>query len=307
MRVVFLHNWSTLGRALGLTLLADASADELWFLGAPRPTADRDPVLTAAGRERGARMSTPADVADPAFIRQLTRFRADLLIVGTFPTRLPVPVLAAARWGAINVHASLLPRYRGAQPEFWALRDGRRVTGLSIHALTGTFDAGPVIARQRVPILPTDTLGTLVRRLDRAAPALLRQVLEEYRDGRRSTGTPQRESDATNAPPVRPEHLQIDWHQPAPLIERLIRAADLVFEAHTTLGARRVVIRRVKRADGQRRLAPGVLARSRHGNRLMVGTGSTPLEIHAAAIGGRRLESADFDALDWRDGDRLGE
>src|SRR5688572_8708205 len=135
--------------------------------------AERDPELRDLVRRAGMVLAAPRDVGSPSFVQRLARFAPDLILVATFARKLPSQVLAEAKQAAINVHASLLPRYRGALPEFWVLRNGELETGVSIHLMTETFDAGPVIAQAALPIFPDDDLLSLSERIARTGAPLV--------------------------------------------------------------------------------------------------------------------------------------
>ena len=280
MRVAFLHDWSWLAAWLAEGLRS-TGMDEVW---------------TAAAR--------PSDVGDdarnidwPKLLGGLRTFDPDLIVVGEFPARIPRVALATARLAAINVHTSLLPRYRGAMPVFWAIRNGEHATGVTIHHLTDRFDAGPVVAQTDVPIASGDDSLTLSIRLARAARPLLDDVLNRYRQGERPAGNEQDNSVATRAPAIRSEHLRIQWPETADSIDRVIRAAYPVLEAHTSFRGQRLVIR-TSTVTGVLGLTAGSLCVNRESQGLLVGTGSTAIEIRTVQLqSGRPISGSSFASL----------
>lgn len=280
MRIALFHNASLLGRAVATPIVADRR-DELLVVS-PRQ-ASADAALQAHLERLGIEHLTTSGVRERAFVSRLSAFAPDLLLVATFPWRLPRSVRALARLGAINLHPSLLPRYRGALPEFWVIRDGERDSGLTAHLMDDGFDTGPILDATRVAIAPDDTLLTLTERMCAAAPELVARVLEAYRDGRPPSPRAQDERLATTTPRVVDTHLAIDWRESAASLERLVRAAWPLFEAHTFAAGRRLHVAAVRSATGARPLAPGELA-IEPGDplpRILVGTGDGALEITA--------------------------
>lgn len=277
MRIAFFHNWSWLGAALARSLIGERR-DDLWIVGAPAAKEERDPELTDLARRNQALVISPRDVGASAFIRRLDVFRPDLIVVGTFPKRLSRELIAVPRLGAINVHVSLLPAYRGALPEFWVIRNGERETGVSIHEMTEEFDAGPILVQESVPIQPDDTLLSLTIRLNARAAPLLLGLLARYRAGERPVGEPQDDRRSSIAPRVRDQHLAIDWFETSASIDRLVRAASPVFDVHTSWRGRRVVVRAVDVLDGSAlelggaRLPPGCVHLDPRDEVLLVGT-----------------------------------
>lgn len=310
MRIAFLHNWSWLGSAVARSLLR-ARTDELWLIGAPADEAERDPELIELAAEAGVPSLVPPDVARPPFLDELRRFAPDLLVVVTFPKKLPAALLEVPRAAAINVHASLLPRYRGGLPEFWVIRNGEPESGVTIHHLSERFDAGPILAQARFPLAAGETLLSLSMRLSVVTPPLLDALLARYRAGERPAGEPQDESLATPAPSPREEHLTVSFAEPHGAIQRLLRAAYPVFEAATTWRGRRVVVRRITLAEGPpRHLAPGELLVDRARRRVLAGTGDAvvvleALELDGVAFGGDAVVGL-ADRLGGASGDLLG-
>ncbi|MCK6551562.1 hypothetical protein L6R52_37365 [Myxococcota bacterium] len=301
MRIAFFHNWSWLGAALAGALI-DARQDELWIVGAPVPKGERDPELYERAKKGRALAVAPRDVAHPVFLRRLATFAPDLVVVGTFPKKLPPELLAIPKLAAINVHASLLPRYRGALPEFWVIRDGEPESGLSVHHMTDALDEGRVLAQARFPLSMDETLLSLSAKLTREGPGLLLGVLDRYRRGERPEGEEQDHAKASKAPAVKEHHLEVRWTEGARSIERLVRAAYPVFDPFTHLAGERLVLRRVRvrasphvlpvrNADTsvRRFLRAGELHVDRERSRLVVGTGEGALDLLGLELDGEAM------------------
>ncbi|MBP8605652.1 MAG: methionyl-tRNA formyltransferase [Phycisphaerae bacterium] len=156
-------------------------------------------------------------------ISQVAGFGADLLVVIAFGQKVCQQIIGLHRCGAINVHASLLPKYRGAAPIHWAIMNGETETGVSIITLADRMDAGLILDQDRILIEPDDTSQTLHDRLAQiAAPVLLRTIakIEDHS----IHPVEQDESQVTKAPRLRKEHGYIDWNKPAAAIVNQIRA-----------------------------------------------------------------------------------
>ena len=161
----------------------------------------------------------PEWVRDPAFAETLRRWRPELITVVAYGRILPRSVLDLPRHGCVNVHYSLLPKYRGAAPMAWTLVHGEEKTGVTIIRLVEKMDAGPILARAEVSVSPQDTAASLESRLVPLGAQLLRETIEKLK-----TGTireiSQNEGAASLAPLLKKEDGRIDWNQPASAIER---------------------------------------------------------------------------------------
>jgi methionyl-tRNA formyltransferase len=293
MRIAYFHNWTWLGAAVGRALL-DKAEDDLWLIGGPSSKAERDPELIERAKARGALCVVP-DVASETFARRLEVFAPDLIIVGTFSRKLSPRLLAIPRLAAINIHSSLLPKYRGALPEFWVIRHGEKETGVTIHHMTETFDAGNILAQVPIGIAPAENLLTLSISISQAAVPLVNELLECYREGERPTGVPQDHREATAAPMVRAHHLEVHWNEAARSIECLTRAAYPFFEPHTTFRGERLVIRSAfcpLRTDIA--LEPGRIFYDRSTLSLLAGTGDGLLALSTVEQNGEQTNGWRF-------------
>jgi len=165
----------------------------------------------------------PEKCSDPEFLAHLKRIQADLFVVVSFGQILPPTLLAIPPKGSINVHPSLLPKYRGAAPIQRALFHGEEETGISIQKIVQQLDAGDVIATAKMEILPNMTYGELHQELCELAKPLLLLVLQSFEKGN-PPAEPQNHSLATYAPKLTVEEGKIHWEKPAHEIHNLIRA-----------------------------------------------------------------------------------
>jgi methionyl-tRNA formyltransferase len=166
----------------------------------------------------------PEKASDPNFISGLAAFDADLFVVVAFGQILSQKLLDTPSMGCINVHASLLPKYRGAAPMQRCLMNGEKETGVCVQKMVFQLDAGDVIEEAKIPIPPERTLGELEERLCDLSKPLLFSVIKKYLAGRAPPASPQDASQATMAPKIKAEETLIHWDRPAEHLHNLIRA-----------------------------------------------------------------------------------
>jgi methionyl-tRNA formyltransferase len=266
-----------------------------------RPAGRGRALLPGAVKQRAAQLGLPIDqpvkLANAEQRAALERWRPDLLVVVAYGLLLPAPVLALPRLGCLNIHASLLPRWRGAAPIQRALLAGDAQTGVAIMALEATLDTGPVYASERVTIGADETAGELQQRLAVLGAAALLPVVEALAAGTAHC-TAQSPDGVTHAAKLRKEEAVIDWSQSSLQIERQVRAFNPWPVAETMLGTERVRIWRARAlpvaAAPAAGVAPGtVLAGSGDGVTVACGTGS--LAIHELQLPGKRvIQARDF-------------
>jgi methionyl-tRNA formyltransferase len=181
------------------------------------------PPIKLLADELGLPVIQPERLKDPAAMQQLQVWQPDLIVVAAFGQILRRPVLDLPPHGCVNVHASLLPRWRGAAPIQAALLHGDRETGVTIMCMDPGVDTGPLLAQQVLPIQSNDTAATLSERLSRLGAELLLDTLPGYLSGK-LTPQAQDESCATYAPQLKKEDGELDFTQPAEALERRVRA-----------------------------------------------------------------------------------
>ena len=255
---------------------------------------------------RGLPVWQPKGFCRPEAAERLQALQPEVIVVAAYGHLLPPAVLAIPPLGCLNVHASLLPRYRGAAPISAAILAGDAVTGVTIMRLDAGMDTGDVLAQAQLAILPDDTTASLSERLARLGTTLLLATLPRWAAGE-IVPQPQAHTQATYTHPVRKEDGQINWHRPAVEIARQVRAYFPWPSAHTTWQGRLLKIwRATARFEGLPG-EPGDVVRCN--DDLAVVTGEGILILHELQMEGRRpLPAADF-ARGQRGfvGTRLGE
>ena len=165
----------------------------------------------------------PVSLKGVEVVAQLASFHPDVIVVAAFGQILPRSVLDIPHYGCINVHPSLLPRFRGASPVAAAILAGEELTGVSIMLMDTGLDTGPILARAQIPISGKDTTGSLTAKLSQIAARLLQEVLVCWARGE-ITPQAQDEAEASYSGSITKEEGEIDWHLPAMDIWRRVRA-----------------------------------------------------------------------------------
>lgn len=197
------------------------------------------PAVKVRALEAGLPVLQPERPIGDAFVAAVSAAKLDLGVVVAYGHILRPQVLALPQHGMINVHASLLPAWRGAAPIQWSIAHGDLATGVTIMRMEAGLDSGPVILARKTPIGPTDTGGALTERLAILGAEALREAILQFRAGT-VRETPQDHSQATLAPKIGREVARVDWTKPAAAVVDLIRAFDPIPGAWSTLGAQDV-------------------------------------------------------------------
>jgi methionyl-tRNA formyltransferase len=180
------------------------------------------PVKEAA-LARGLEVVQPKSLKEAGVVKELRAFNPDVIVVAAFGQILPKGVLALPRLGCLNIHPSLLPRFRGAAPVAAAILAGDDFSGVSIMVMDEGLDTGPVLARAQVPISSRDTTGSLTAKLSWLGARLLGEVLLSWSRGELSP-QPQNEAEVSYSSLVTKEEAEVDWKLPAVDIWRRVRA-----------------------------------------------------------------------------------
>ena len=232
----------------------------------------------------------PERLKDPQFMTSLAALRADLGVVAAYGKILTDAVLAQPRLGLINVHASLLPKFRGAAPVHRAVIAGERKTGVTIMRVVKALDAGPMLASAGRPIGPEETSEDVERDLARQGAGLLVAVVEALAKGTVDE-TPQDESAATYAPRLTKAEGALDWSQPADRLHDRIRGLHPWPLAFTFLNDQRIILRRTTVVQSSKTADPGAVVEAA-GDRFVVATGAGALAIAELQLEGRRPVTA---------------
>lgn len=279
------------------------------------PLPGRPPLpapVRAVAEQRGLEIFDPEDVNAEAACGRLAGYRADLFVVCDYGQILSAQTLAAARLGGINLHASLLPKYRGAAPINWAVYHGETETGVTVIHMTPKLDAGPCIAQARIEILPDETAGELEGRLSDIGAWLVVRTLDSIEEGRLEA-LPQDPALASRAPKLKKTDGLIDWSRPAEALRNQIRAMDPWPKTYTywhrakgpplrlIVGPAAVVDQVPAGAE------PGTVVEAT-GDRLVVAAGRGGLLVRTLQPAGKREMSIDelLRGYPIRPGDRFG-
>lgn len=230
-------------------------------------------------QELGIRLFQPKGLKKEENRKFLWELKPDLLVVAAYGKILPKEVLELPKFGAVNVHASLLPKYRGPSPITAAILHGDAETGVTIMKLDEGMDTGPLLEEDRVTIAPEDTTAALLPRLADLGARLLMKTLKPYLRGELFPA-PQDETRATICPMLKKEDGLIDWTQPAEHIARMVRAYDPWPRTWTAWNGQRLIIRKAISANTPRRpeAAPGTVLQDTDGVRVATGEGTLLLQ-----------------------------
>jgi methionyl-tRNA formyltransferase len=252
------------------------------------------PVKTAALR-MGLPVVQPASLKESEAVEKLAGIKPDVVVVVAFGQILPQAVLDIPRYGCLNVHPSLLPRYRGASPVAAAILAGDEETGVTFMLLDSGLDTGPILAQEKMAISPHDTTGSLSARLSHMAAEMLPGVLGRWTAGE-ITPQPQREAGATYSGAIKKEDGELDWRLPADDIWRRVRAYQPWPGAFTTWGGRRLEIKEAVALPAQGEHKPGqVVALEREGAAFGVSTGEGTLRVIKVQLQGKQaMPAVDF-------------
>jgi methionyl-tRNA formyltransferase len=244
--------------------------------------------------KRGIPVLQPQSLRDPGTQAALRALAPDLMVVVAYGLILPRAVLEIPRHGCWNVHASLLPRWRGAAPIQRAIEAGDNQSGVCLMQMDAGLDTGPVILRQTTPISETDTAGLLHDRLAELGAQVLADGLGLLRAGIRPIPTPQPAEGVTYAHKLDKAEARLDWSQPAVVLARKVRAFMPWPIAEATVAGERLRIHGALALDLDHQAAPGtLLAASRQGLDMACGIGALRLRV-VQREGGKAITAADY-------------
>ena len=248
------------------------------------------PVKEAA-LELGLTVYQPSRVREQSFMDTVRALNPDVIVVSAFGQIIPKALLELPRYGCVNIHASLLPKYRGAAPIQWAVMDGEPVSGVTIMQMDEGLDTGDMLAKTEVPLEPDETGGSLFDKLSRAGAELLIRTLSALEQG---TLTPEKqplESPTAYARMIRKEDGRIDWNLEAEAIERRIRGLNPWPSAYTELTGKILKIWRAEVLPKESGQAPGTVTEAGKGG-FCVQTGKGVLRLLEVQLEGKKRMDA---------------
>ncbi len=268
----------------------------------PDKTAGRGSSLVLSPVKKAA-LSRQLPVVQPVSLKateaaaQMNDYQPDIIVVAAYGQILPQPVLDIPRYRCLNLHASLLPKYRGASPVAAAIRAGDEFTGISIMVMEQGVDTGPVLAREPILILPRDTTGSLTTKLSAVAAGLLGDILPRWQRGE-ITPEPQDDAAATYCKPITKAVGKLDWRLPALDLWRWVRAFQPWPGCFTRWQGKRLEIIEAVPLPGEAKLEPGrVVALTPAGEGTVFGihSGDGILGVLKIQIEGKRaMPAAEF-------------
>ena len=264
--------------AASLEALIDAGHDVRLVVtrpdaGSGRGLVKRAPAVKVVATSRGLTVVQPDSIAGDAFHRQAAALGADIMVVAAFGRILPQSLLDLAPHGAVHVHASLLPKLRGASPIVWAILGGERRTGITTMKMVRRLDAGDILMQSGTEIGADETAGQLESRLATMGGDLLVRTLAGLEAGT-ITPRPQDEAEVTWAPLLRKEDGVVDWSRPASEIARRVRAFDPWPGAWTSIDGTaggRIRIVRARAIEHAGSASPGEIVGVRRGDAAQAG------------------------------------
>ncbi|HEY5654180.1 MAG TPA: methionyl-tRNA formyltransferase [Pontiella sp.] len=293
MRIVFMGSAELAVPSLR-SILEAGKDDVVGVVSQPDRPAGRKRILTpcplkAFAEERGLNIMTPEKVGEPQSVETLAQLKPDLFVVVAYGQYIPSRIINLARYEAINVHPSLLPKYRGSAPIQWALLNGDAITGVSIIYLAPKMDAGDILRQETYPVEQTETSATLHDKLSLFGAELLLRAIDDIRNGAVKR-TVQDEMQAVEVRKLTKEDGKIDWLMPAKNIRNCIRAFNPWPGSFCTLpNGELLKVWNAELEEGQG--LPGQLL----DDQLLVATGDGALRLsEIQPVGKKRMSAASF-------------
>jgi methionyl-tRNA formyltransferase len=281
--------------AAALDALADAGHDVALVLTQPDRPAGRGlkrapSAVKQAAAARGLAVYQPESLKSAEAQQRLAGVGADVMVVAAYGLMLPQAVLDLPRQGCLNIHASLLPRWRGAAPIQRAILAGDAETGITIMQMDAGLDTGPMLLKAAIAIAPDDTTRSLTDKLAGLGAATIVTALSRLDT---LSGEPQDAAQATYAAKITKDEARLDWTRPADVLARAVRAFDPMPGAYTTLDGAPLKIWQADVVDGAAGSPGEILVADAAG--IVVACGQDALRIRAVQpAGGRRMDAGAF-------------
>ncbi|MFH0812050.1 MAG: methionyl-tRNA formyltransferase [Pseudomonadota bacterium] len=249
--------------------------------------------VKALALTHGRPLYQPESINNDSSIETLRKLSPDLIVVVAFGQILSQRILELPRWGSINVHASLLPHYRGAAPVNWVILRGEKTTGITTMLMDKGLDTGDILIQKKVDILPDENAGELFDRLAQLGAEALTETIEQWKKGE-LTPRKQDHTAATFAPPLKKENGLIDWKRPAETIGNHVRGMNPWPGAYTYLEGKQLKIFQTQAFREASDQAPGTVLKATDAG-IRVSAGERSLLLTEVQLEGRkRLSAAQF-------------
>lgn len=251
------------------------------------------PPVKEAALAHGLEVYQPKRIREPECVSYLAKYQPDIIVVAAFGQILPKEILDMPGYGCINVHASLLPKYRGAAPIQWAVINGDKVSGVTIMRMDVGLDTGDMIDKVEVELAPEETGGSLFDRLAAEGAKLCVKTMEKIENGT-AVYTKQNDEEATHTRMISKKMGKINWNMEAAEIERLIRGLNPWPSAYTFLNGKSLKVWRATVIDDGDGDKAGCIVKA-DGKSLWIQTGKGILSLEEVQLEGKkRMLTADF-------------
>ena len=239
----------------------------------------------------GLEIFQPKRIREPENIPFLQKYNADVMVVAAFGQILPKEILDMTPYGCINVHGSLLPKYRGAAPIQWAVINGEEFAGVTIMQMDIGVDTGDMLTKREIRVAEDETGGSLFDRLAKVGAELLVETLDLLQEGKVKP-VPQNPEEATHTRMISKEFGNIDWTRPAVEIERLVRGLNPWPSAYTHLNGKNLKLWQAGVVDENSVLKPGTIVKVTK-NEILVQTGAGMLSLLEVQLEGKKRMPVD--------------
>lgn len=248
------------------------------------------PPVKEAALAHGIEVYQPRRVRKPECIECLRKYEADIIVVVAFGQILPKEILEMPKYGCINVHASLLPKYRGAAPIQWAVINGEKVTGVTTMRMAEGIDTGDMILKEEVALDAEETGGSLFDRLAKTGGELCVKTLTAIENGT-ATYTPQNHEEATHTTMIKKQLGEMDWTKSAQELERLVRGLNPWPSAYTHLNGKTLKIWKTSVLEKETGKEPGTIEVGK--STIAVQTGKGMLQLEEIQLEGKKRMQTD--------------
>lgn len=238
----------------------------------------------------GIEVYQPTKIREPECVEYLKKYEADIMVVVAFGQILTKEILDMPKYGCINVHASLLPKYRGAAPIQWAVINGEKVSGVTTMRMDEGIDTGDMILKEEVELDPEETGGSLFERLAKNGAELCVKTLVAIENGT-ATYTPQDNAKATHTKMIKKQLGEIDFTKPAEEIERLVRGLNPWPSAYTHWNGKTLKVWKASVLDKESGKEPGTIEVGK--NTIAVQTGKGMLQLEEIQLEGKKRMQTD--------------